>query len=190
MTPNFKSNKKASALVTALIFLIIIVLTSSAILVLVKSGFIEVKTEDSSKRILNTEFIPFDRAGSLVLRDLLFCDYVDEDLFCDQEREIFDEGDRVYVWFEVESSVINREISLRRNYRVRDPKGTTIFEADQKNSFEFSKMSNEENELVVFADYFTLSNEASEGQYAVDFIIENPLINKKVIATKMFRLIK
>ncbi len=185
-----KMNKKGGVFVSLLIFLIIVVLTSSVILILVKTEVINVKDGESQQKILNTEFIPFDRAGSLVLRDLLFCDFVDEDLYCDQEKESFAEGERVYLWFAVESSVSGNVISLKRNYRVKDPRGFTIFEADQKNSHQFSGSSMMESEVVVFADYFTLSEEALAGEYSVDFIIENPQLNKKIITTKMFELIK
>src|SRR3989338_8011966 len=85
-----------------LVLMIVVVLTSGVILLLVNTGVITVKAQ-SNEPILNTEFIPLCREGSLVIKDFKFCENVDEFYNCENPKESFARGDKIYFRFVVES---------------------------------------------------------------------------------------
>ncbi|MAG60540.1 hypothetical protein CL619_02020, partial [archaeon] len=64
-------NKKGKIVVTVLVVLGVILLTSAGMLMLIKTGMLSVKT--SSESVLNTEYIPYQRTGSLAIKDFKFC---------------------------------------------------------------------------------------------------------------------
>ena len=72
-------NQKASVMMEILIFLVVAVFLSAAILFLVKSGVLETKSSYEEANVLNTEFLPTGRTGTLVLKEFEFCGYIDED---------------------------------------------------------------------------------------------------------------
>lgn len=172
------------------IILITIVVTSAIILLLVKSGTVEVKEAVVTEPVLNTEFLPSGREGFLAVKDFAFCGYVDAALNCFGRQEEFGKPENVYVWFVVESTTYNNQILAARNYRIRDPTGTVIFEADNKNTYNFELVSDKETEQVIFADYFVMGEDVIAGEYTLDVIVENPLLGKKVTLTKKFMIVE
>ena len=177
-------NKKAT-IAQLLGLLITVVLTSAGILLLVQAGIITVRAE-STESVLNTEFIPLGREGSLNLREFRFCGMVDAQLRCIEEKTSFKVGENVYVVFVVESSTYNGQVLLARNYRIKNPNGEVILDVDAKNNYNFDLHSGKEKELVTFADYFTLTDEV--GEYSLDVIVNNALLDKKITATKRFKV--
>ena len=172
------------------IVLITIVVTSAVILLLVKSGTIEVKDDVITEPVLNAQFLPAGREGFLVVKDFAFCGYVDEDLNCLNRQEEFGKTENVYVWFVVESTTYNNQILAARNYRILDPSGAIIFEADNKNTYNFELSSDKKNEQVIFTDYFVMGEDAVTGEYTLDVIVENQLFGKKVTLTKKFMVVE
>jgi len=181
-------NKKASVLIEILIFLVAAVFLSATILFLVKSGIIQTKSSYEEVNVLNTEFLPMGRGGTLALKQFDFCGNVDEKFNCFVTGEKFQPGDNIYVRFLVESSTYNGEIMLVRNYQIKDNNGEIILQVDEKNNYHFSLSSSKEKESIAFADFFTTSAGFSEGAYTLDVIIENPLLNKKITLSKKFVL--
>ena len=43
-----------------------------------------------------------------------------------------------------------------------------------------------EKELITFKDYFTLGERSDTGEYTLELVLENPLLQKKMTATKKF----
>lgn len=170
--------------------LITIVVTSAVILLLVKFGTIEVREETVAEPILNAEFLPAGREGFLTVKDFAFCSYVDENLNCVEEREEFGKTENVYVWFVVESSVTDEQVLLLRNYKMSDPLGEVVLQAEQKNAYNFGLSSGRETEKVVFGEFFVLGEDAAAGEYALDVIVENPLLGKKITLTRRFMLVE
>lgn len=185
-----KMHKNGKIEIEVFIILITIVVTSAVILLLVKSGTVEVKEEVVTEPVLNTEFLPVGREGFLAVKDFAFCGYVDADLNCFSRQEEFGKTENVYVWFLVESTAYNNQILAARNYRIRDPTGTVIFEADNKNTYNFELSSEKKTEQVIFADYFVMGEDAVAGEYTLDVIVENPLLGKKVTLSKKFMVVE
>lgn len=182
--------KKGRIEIELFIVLITIVVTSAAILLLVKSGTIEVREDVVAEPILNAEFLPAGREGFLAVKDFAFCSYVDADLNCLSRQEEFSKTENVYVWFVVESTAYNNQIIAARNYRIRDPTGIVIFEADNKNTYNFELNSDKKTEQVIFTDYFVMGQDAVTGEYTLDVIVENALLGKKVTLTKKFMVVE
>src|SRR3989344_6747347 len=104
------------------IVLITIVVTSAVILLLVRSGTIEVKDDVITEPVLNAEFLPVGREGFLAVKDFSFCSYVDENLNCLSAQQQFSALENVYVRFVAESSTFNNQVMLLRNYRIKNPR--------------------------------------------------------------------
>ena len=172
------------------IVLITIVVTSAVILLLVKYGALEVREDVVAEPVLNTEFLPSGREGFLAVKDFAFCSYVDADLNCLSRQEEFGKTENVYVWFVVESTTYNNQILAARNYRIRDPIGTVIFEVDNKNTYNFELASDKNAEQVIFTDYFVMGEDAVTGEYTLDVIVENLLLGKKVTLSKKFMIVE
>lgn len=169
--------------------LITMVFTSAVILFLVYSGTIEVKEGISSEPVLNAEFLPAGREGVLAIKEFDFCSYVDENLNCLAEQDEFGKAENVYVRFVVESSVTGGQAMLLRNYEMRNPLGEIILQAEQNNAYNFELSSARSTENVVFGEYFVIGEDAVAGEYTLDVIIENQLIEKKITLTKTFKVI-
>ena len=178
-------NKK-SQVVKVLIFLVVIVLVSALTLLLVRFGIVTPKEGAEDVSILNAEFVPMGRGGSLAIKQFDFCGYVDERFDCFDVGNSFESGDDIYVRFLVESSVYNGNIMLVRNYRIINPDGMTILRLDEKNNYYFEGTSDEEKESVAFADYFPTTVGLMKGEYTIEVVIENPILEKKVTLSKMF----
>ncbi len=177
--------KKGKVIVGILIVMILVVLTSAVILSLVKFGVIEVR-DVTTEPLLNAEFVPLERKGGLVVKDFQFCGFVDDDFECFNDRKEFDRLENVYVRFVVESSTSNGEVMLVRNYRIKNPSGEVVLELDQKNSYNFEIKG---EEPVIFADYFIMGEDAVLGEYVLDVVVENPLLDKRITLSKKFTLV-
>jgi hypothetical protein len=183
-------NKQGKGVTELLVMLIMIVLTSGIVLLLVQSGIITVKADSEQVSVLNTEFIPMGREGSLAVKEFQLCDYVDPGYNCVNEGDTFIPGSEVHFRFVVESSTYNGDIMLVENYQVKDSQGKIIFNVDEKNNLHFDVSSSELKEKVSFKDYFVLAEDAPEGEYSLDLIVENPLLVKRTITFKLFKVVK
>lgn len=181
--------KRGRIAVEILVVLVVMIFTSALILVLVKSGVINVRSDVATEPILNAEFLPGGRIGSLAIEDFEFCDFVDDDFNCFNELRDFTRGQNVYVRFLVESTTYNGDVLLVRNYQIKDPSGEIILQVDQSNSYTFEVEGREESERVVFADYFVLEDDTLLGEYTLNVIVENPLLEKRVTKSEKFRLV-
>ena len=181
-------DKKASFAVELLVFLVLAAFLSAAILFLVKSGVLETKSSYEHVDLINTEFLPTGRTGTLALKEFVFCEQVDNKMQCLRETENFEEGDRVYVRFVVASSVSQGRVMLVRNYRMIDPRGDVVLEVDERNNYHYDSSSSNNIEEVIIVDYIPTLSGYVDGEYTVDLIVENPLINKKFRNSKTFIL--
>ncbi|MFH1682982.1 MAG: hypothetical protein ABIA37_04250 [Candidatus Woesearchaeota archaeon] len=180
-------NKNGKIALQIMIILVIVVITSALLLLLVRSGVLEVK-ETSGADVLNTEFIPLAREGFLAIKDFKFCKYVDNAYECIGENPIFNLGDDVYFTFVVESSTYSGEVRLVENYRIKGPAGEILLEVDEKNNFYFNASSKKTNEEITFRDYFTVGEDMPEGDYILELIINNPLLNKQAKLMQQFEM--
>ncbi|MBU0470832.1 MAG: hypothetical protein KKA62_01775 [Nanoarchaeota archaeon] len=183
-------DKRGRIATEILVFMILVVAVSAVIFFLVSIGAIKVKENVPTQPILNTEFLPGSRSGYLALKTFEFCDFVGSNFECEETKNEFRRAENVYVRFLVESSTYNRDVALIRNYQILNPLGEVVFEADQKNNYFFEITSNKQSEPVVFADYFVMDDDAQLGEYTLKVIIENPLLDKKVMANKKFMVVE
>ena len=153
-------SKKGKIEIEVFIVLITMVFTSAVILLLVYSGAITVKGGVSAEPVLNTEFLPVGREGFLAVKEFAFCNYVDADLNCLSRQNEFGKTENVYVWFVVESSVIDGQIMLLRNHKITDPLGKVVLQNEQKNAYNFELQSSKHAEKAVFADFFVMEDDA------------------------------
>ena len=172
------------------VVLITIVITSAVILLLVKSGTIEVKEDVVTEPVLNMEFLPAGKEGVLAVKDFAFCSYLDENSNCITRQEEFSRNELVYVWFVVESTVTDGQVLLLRNYEMRNPLGEVVLQAEQKNAYNLELSSGRKTENVVFGEFFVLGEDIISGEYPLNIIIENALLNKKITVTKKFMVIE
>lgn len=178
-------NQYASAMIEFLVLLIVIVITSSVVLLLVQTGVLTVKAAGEEVSVLNTEFLPYSREAILTVKEVQFCERV-EQFRCIQEKKTFHLGEKVEVLFLAESSTVDGEIYLRRNYRLTDPQGTVVLEMEE--AYPVQQRSSKQTELVAFTDSISTSPEAVPGEYTLEVIVENPLLQKKVIRHEKVRL--
>jgi len=183
-------HKRGKIEIEVFIILITIVITSAAILLLVKYGALEVREDIVAEPVLNAEFFPTGKEGFLTVKDFAFCSYVDADLNCVGKQEGFGKSEDVYVWFVAESSVIDGQVMLLRNHKIINPLGEVVLQAEQKDTYAMELQSQKKTERVVIADFFVLGADAIPGEYTLDIILENPLLNKKVTLTKKFMIVE
>ena len=178
--------KQAKIAVEILIILIVILSSSAVVLYLATEGIIPVKGQ-TQKSMLNTEFLPHVRDGSIALKDFSFCEDVDKEFNCLSETEDFDFGDEVHFRYVIETATYNGEIKVIKNYRIKAPDGSVIIDAEGDDNFHFDVFSNERKELITFADYFII-NDGPSGEYTLELILENPLLAKKTTLSKRFEV--
>lgn len=182
-------NKNGKIALEILIILVVMVFTSALILVLVKTGVIAVRSDVTAEPILNAEFLPVGRIGNLAIVSFEFCSFVDDDLNCFEDKDEFTRDENVYVRFLVESTAYNGDVLLIRNYRIKNPSGEIVLEVDQSNSYTFEVEGGGKSERIVFADFFVMDDESLLGEYTLDVIVENPLLEKRITQSEKFRLI-
>lgn len=184
----FFKKKQGKVVVQILVMMILIVLTSAIILALLKFDVINIGSASEDVSVLNSEFVPVGRGGSLAIRDFQFCAYIDDNYNCVSEGNSFFLGDEVHFQFIVESTTYNGEVLLIENYRVKGPAGEILLEVDDKSNFHFEIKSEEKKESITFKDYFTVGNELPVGEYTVELLLENTLLDKKVTLVKKFTM--
>ncbi len=179
------TSTKGTIAVQVVIILLVAALTSGIMLLLVHLG---VLSSDSGNEVdvLNAQFVPLERSGDVQVRQVDFCKYVDTQFACYQKSDTFAVGEDVYLRFLVESSTFQGQIMLMRNYRIVDPAGDIIMDLEQQNSYIFEQQSGKDSESVAFADYFSLGDSPAVGEYQVEILIENPLLDKRVTLVKRF----
>jgi len=182
------TNKKGKIEIELFMVLIGVAVIVGGLLLLIQGGVISVKA-DSNEQILNTEFIPMGREGSLVISNFYFCDSVSDDYLCLGEKREFELGEEVHFLFVVQSSTFNGDIKLVENYRIRNPLGNVILDVDQKNSLHFDVTSKERVEVISFKDFFKLGSDLALGEYTLEMILENPLLDKKVVRSEKFNVV-
>ncbi len=180
--------KKGSMVVEVFVFFVTVVLTSAVVLLLVQKGVLTVRADSTEVNVLNTEFIPFGRGGEVVITHIQFCQYVDEQFNCLEEGNQFQHGERVYVLFTVESSPFEGDIMLLRNYRITSPSGREVLQLDERNTYHLDVQTEKERETVVFSNYFDVSDAGEQGEYLLDVVVENPLLEKKVTVQVPFTI--
>lgn len=181
-------NNHATFATELLIMLVIVVVTSASVLFLVQAGLITVKAESEGDPILNTEFIPIAREGTLAIKGFMFCRDVDEQYNCLGETPSFKRGERVHFRFVIESSTTNGEIKLMENYYLRGPQGTIVLQVDESKNYHFEEQNLEQEEDIYFKDFIITDEGAESGQHTLELAIENQLLNKRVVLSKQFIL--
>lgn len=183
-----RMNKRGKIVTEILVMMVLIVLTSAVILLLVQSGVISVKADVNQADLLNTDFVPYGREGSLVISEFHFCTEVTASFDCLSPKESFSPGDKVHFFFVAESTTSNGEIIIVENYRLRAPNGDLLLDVEGDANFQFDLTSRERQEEVKFKDYFVVADYLEGGEYTLELVLENPLLNKKVNAVEKFRL--
>ncbi|MBI2572965.1 hypothetical protein HYV86_03850 [Candidatus Woesearchaeota archaeon] len=182
-------SNKGSVLVQVAVIAIVAAITTGIMLLLIYVGAFEESSDQAQQvSLLNTEFIPLGRGGDLQIRQFDFCKYVDVKFNCYQKTDVFAKGDEIYLRFLVQSSTYDNQIMLVRNYRIVNPQGNIILNLEEKNSYLLEHESTKENEPAAFADYFTLGDNPDLGEYQVEIMVENPLLDKRISLVKRFRV--
>jgi hypothetical protein len=176
-------NKKGKVITELLVMGILVVVISAVILGLIQSGVLMVRAEGPDVDVLNTEFIPLARTGSLVVKDFGFCRFVDADYNCVNKLKKFPLGSDVHFSFVVESSESEGEVVIIQNYKVKGPDGRLLLDVNDEQNFIGA------GELK-FKEYFVTSPALAEGEYSIELIVENPLIGKKARIIKTVELYK
>ncbi len=178
-------NNKAYATLEILIVLVAIVITSALILFLVQQGVLTVNS-NTNQQILNTEFIPYERQGSLAIKDFSFCSYVNEQYQCLEPQTTFTLGDDAYFRFTIDTTPYYGDVMIIENYRILSSTGKVMLDVDLKKNFQYDAASQEKIESIFFKDYFSIGKGIPNGQYTLELKIENPLLNKQSTVKKTF----
>ena len=184
----FIKNHKGRVAIEVLVVLVAIVITSAVILFLVQSGIIAVKGQSFPEPILNAEFIPIQRDGFLAIKEFQFCGLVDDNYLCLEPSESFPRGAEVHFRFVVESTVQHGEVLMVENYKIKGPDGSIILDVDAKNNFNFDSKSQRKTEEITFKDYFVTTLQLPAGEYSLELLLANPLLDKKTRTVKKFEL--
>ena len=179
---------KGQATMQILVLLILVVFTSAIILLLISSGIVSVRADTNNEPILNTEFLPFGREGTLVIRDFQFCTSVSDKFECVQETTSFHRPESIHFRFVVESTTLQNQILLVENYRIKDASGKIVLEVDHNNDLHFEKKTKDNIEQVYFKDFIVSAADDTPGEYTLELFIENPLLTKKATLIKEFEL--
>lgn len=171
-----------------LVLLILVVFTSVVLLLLINSGIVSVRAENNNEPILNTEFLPFGRDGTLVIKDFQFCTDVSDKYECVTETNSFHRPDSIHFRFVVESTTLQNQIMLVENYRLKDASGKVVLEVDNKNDLHVEKKTRDSTEQVYFKDFIVSNAEDTPGKYTLELFVENPLLTKKATLIKEFEL--
>ncbi len=189
-------NPHASVMLELLIFVITVILTTTIVLFLVQTGVIGVQTNEQGESeragqevsILNAEFLPLGREGTLGINEFQWCNFVNERYQCVGEKggenDNFVLGEEVHFRFVVESSTVNGELMLVENYRLLEPTGNVILDFGQRNDFTVNLYSSKKSELVTFKDYFIIEPGSESGSYTLELSVKNPLLNTQARITQ------
>ncbi|MBS3169353.1 hypothetical protein J4210_02615 [Candidatus Woesearchaeota archaeon] len=179
-------NTKGTGVIELIIFLIIVVVTSATVLLLIKFNVVEVKTAGAQESVLNAEFIPYVREGTLVVKEFSFCRSVDETYNCLGPESVFTFGQPVYYRFGVESSTYQGQIKVVKNYRIKGPSGEVLLDVGTDQQYQVDVVSNNDREVVLFTDYFVVPAGFPVGEYTFELVVENPLLTKQATLVQRF----
>ena len=179
-------NTKGTGVIELIIFLIIVVVTSAVVLLLIKFNVVEVKADGAAEPVLNAEFIPYVREGTLVVKEFSFCRSVDEAYDCLGAGDQFVFGQPVYYRFGVESSTYNGQIKVVKNYRIKGPAGDVLLDVGTEQQSQFDVVSNNDREVVLFKDYFVVPAGFPAGEYTFELVVVNPLLTKSATLVQRF----
>jgi hypothetical protein len=179
-------DKKARLVTEILAGLVLVAVISGVIFFLVQQGVVKVKSSSQEANVLNAEFLPYGREGSVVIKDFKFCNYVDANYVCLGEQSQFNFDSEIYFVFLAESSTYDHQIMLLENYRIKNPSGKIILDVGQKKNFNFEAQSANEKEQVAFRDSFIVLPGQESGEYTLELVVENPLLDKKTTLSEMF----
>ncbi len=188
---------KGGLAIESLVLLVVVLFTSAAVFYLVQIGVVSVEGSDSvssesaalQDQFLNVEFLPIAKGGTLALQEFTLCysdDMYSEGISCSEERELFFPDGEVHFTYEVISSSYLGEIELTENYRLIGPDDEVILDVSEVSDIEYEASADEEVELVYFHDYFFLGDDVEPGEYTLELIITNTLINKEAVLYKEF----
>ena len=179
-------NKKGSVIIELLIILAVMAITSAVVLLLINSGVISLRTDYEPVQVLNTEFIPVGRAGHLAVREFSFCEGIDDQYICINQRDRFSFGEEIHFKFLLETSTADGQVLVVKNYKVKGPSGELLLDADAKDNFYFEIKSKKKLEIITFKDFFVLLGDGERGEYTLELLLENPLIDKRTTLVKKF----
>ncbi len=166
------------------VMLITIVATSAVIFTLVRADIIQIKPSSQEVNLLNVDFLPYPKEGTLLVKDFQFCEDVDERFECVEPKEQFKRGEEVHFRFVVETGSINRRVQLLQNYRIKGPDGTVLLEIDDNRNLLYDQETAKETEKIYFKDSFITENSDPLGTYTVEIVIYNSLFDKRVTLKK------
>jgi len=181
-------NRKGKLELEIMIFLILLLGVSALIFGLIHFGIISVRPGVEQVLVLNTEFLPLGRGGSLAIPQFQFCNWVDQSYRCLNPQNSFNFGDQVHFMLMVESSTYQGGVKLIENYQVLSPSGKVVLDAETKNDFNFELNSKKDTEKIYLQDYFIINPGGEAGTYTLNLIMYNPLLDKKVTLTKNFEV--
>ena len=182
-----KLNTDGNVALKILSILVIAVITSILVLISVRTGIISVKAEHEPVDVLNVRFLPLQNSGNIGIKEFSFCASVDEQFNC-LPKNRFNFGEEVHFKYVIESTVFDGQVMIVKNYRVRSPSGQLLLDAESKDNFYVDVRSEKRTETVTFKDYFTILGVGESGDYALELIIENPLLDKKTTLTEKFEV--
>ncbi|MBT3836193.1 hypothetical protein HOD05_05405 [Candidatus Woesearchaeota archaeon] len=175
-------NSKGKLAVQLLTFLVVAVLSSAIMLTLVQTGVLSVRAENQPS-LLDSEFVPVGRVGTLAITSFDFCRSIGDTLNCVGETDDFNVNQEIHFKFVVETTTSYGQIQLVENYRVKDSEGNIILNADTEDDFYFDLETDQKQELVTMAEYFLISN---SGDYTLELIVKNPHLGKTTTITEGF----
>ena len=178
-------NKKGKIAIQLLAFLVVAVLASATMLILVQTGVLSVRADGPQPSLLDAEFIPLGRQGTIAIRSFDFCDGVDDKLNCVGKTESFNINQEIHFRFVVETTTSFGQIQLVENYRVKDENENIILNADTEDDFYFELETDQSQELITINDYFIIQK---PGEYILDLIVKNPFLGKTTTLTERFDL--
>ncbi|PIN87546.1 hypothetical protein COV12_03300, partial [Candidatus Woesearchaeota archaeon CG10_big_fil_rev_8_21_14_0_10_32_24] len=163
-------NKNGTLAIQLLTFLVVAVLSSALMLILIQTGTLSVRAGNQPS-LLDTEFIPVGRQGTIAVTRFDFCRSVDEKLNCVGKTDKFNVNQEIHFRFVVESTTSYGQIQIVENYRVKDANGNIILNADTNDDFYFDIESDQTKELITINDYFVMGE---PGKYTLELIVKNP----------------
>ena len=182
------NSHKGNLAIKILSILVVAVITSILVLISVRTGIISVKAEHEPAEVLNMEFLPLRNSGNIDIKEFSFCSTVDEQFNCDPKTS-FNFGGQVHFKYAVESTVLDGQVMVVKNYRIKSPSGQLLLDADSRDNFYVDVRSQKTTETVTFKDYFTLLGVSETGEYTLELIIENQLIGKRATLVKKFEVV-
>lgn len=179
-------DKRGNVAIKVLLILILIVIVSGITLTLVKVGVLAPGANQGE--VLNTEFLPVGRDGSISITSFDFCRSVSLSYDCIQPTKIFAPEQQVHFRFVVESTVYEELIHLVESYQVRDPSGVVVLSTTTREALRVEGQSQDSVEQVSFRDYFVIGSDAVAGEYTLELTLENPLFGKEVSKIMRFTI--